>query len=156
MLLETVVLSPVSELSYSYSKAESFIVGLERVLNENVLKLICSRTSADLQLRWREEVVDLLGRIAEIRLRPDHDPAPSSFYFRLLFEDPYGSAAETNVACFLRRIGRQLRMSDFVEIEQVAIRLRQFHAAFADLAASGLNLADRDDERLITNLVATL
>ena len=156
MLIEAIMSSPVSELSYNYSKAETVIASLERPVNDNILKLMCSRAPADLQLRWREEIIDWLGRMAEIRMRPDHYPAPSSFYFRLLFEEPYGTAAEANVTCCLRRIGRHFHMNYFVEVEQVVARLREFHRGFADLASSGLNLADSEDEQKIADLVAAL
>ena len=89
-------------------------------------------------------------------MRPDHYPAPNSFYFRLLFEEPYGTAAEANVTCCLRRIGRHFHMNYFVEVENVVARLREFHRAFADLASSGLNLADLEDEQKIADLVAAL
>src|SRR5262249_35812280 len=99
---------------------------------------------------------DLLGRMAEIRMRPDQYPAPSSFYFRLLYEEPYGTAAEANVTCSLRRMVRQFHMKYFVEVECVVSRLREFHKAFSELSSSGLNLADPDEEQKLADLVAGL
>jgi hypothetical protein len=41
---------------------------------------------------WIAELLEWLDEIAEIRLKPDHRPGAKSFYYRIMFDEPFGGA----------------------------------------------------------------
>ena len=99
---ELLTRTPLEEMSYSRKKAEAVITGLEKPVNDHLLKLLVV-DPADRE-HWIAELLEWLDEIAEIRLKPDHRPGPRSFYYRIMFDEPFGGAETENTTRRVRRI----------------------------------------------------
>jgi hypothetical protein len=128
---------PLLEMSYSRKKAETVITGLEKPINDHLLKLLV--VDDDHVNHWVDELLEWLDEVAEIRLKPDNKPGPAAFYYRILFDEPFGGTGTTNVARRIRRLERQgdnVRMG--TDLDTVVGRLRKFHQTFADACSRGI------------------
>ncbi len=67
---EILTRTPLQEMSYSRKKAESVITGLEKPINDHLLKLLVVETGE--YEHWIVELLEWLDEVAEIRLKPDH------------------------------------------------------------------------------------
>jgi hypothetical protein len=142
-------------MSFRKRKAEAEITGLERPVNTQLLKLFAIRldalppATAD---HWRRELRGWLFEIADIRLKPSGRPAGRNFYYRILFDEPFGDVEVVNTGRRLHRIaddGYPLRAD--ADPAVLAERLRDFHEKFAAACAKGEMSRDR-----INALVAAL
>jgi len=102
---EILATQPLLEMSYSRKKAETVITGLEKPINDHLLRLLV--VDDDQVNHWVDELLEWLDEVAEIRLKPDNRPGPASFYYRILFDDPFGGTGTTNIARRIRRLERQ-------------------------------------------------
>ena len=128
---------PRLEMSYSRKKAETVITGLEKPINDHLLKLLV--VDDDHVNHCVDELLEWLDEVAEIRLKPDNKPGPASFYYRILFDEPFGGTGTANVARRIRRLERQgynVRMGTDLDI--VVERMRKFHQTFADACSRGI------------------
>jgi hypothetical protein len=124
------------EMAYTQKKAERIITGLERSINDTLLKLWTIPDSEKRQT-WFEDVVNWIDEISEIVLRPANTRPPHIFYYKLLFFEPFGGGAEIpNIIRRLRRLQRQ-GYSVTVDIipDDLVKRLQAFHRDLASLCA---------------------
>lgn len=136
MLIREIASSPSLEMSYGRAKAEAVITGRERPINDHLMKLLC--IDSDAAVHWRKELVNWLDEIAEIRLKPNNRPGSSAFYYRILFDEPFGGVEEKNMNARLARLvrdGYDLRPE--IEVTQVVEALRSFIQSFSAGCARG-------------------
>jgi hypothetical protein len=135
---EILTRTPLEEMSYSRKKAEAVITGLEKPVNDHLLKLLVVELGE--REHWIAELLEWLDEIAEIRLKPDHRPGPRSFYYRIMFDEPFGGAETENITRRVRRIARQgYAVRRDADLENVAESLRSFHEDFAEACAQGVS-----------------
>jgi hypothetical protein len=134
---EILTRTPLQEMSYSRKKAESVITGLEKPINDHLLKLLVVETGE--REHWIVELLEWLDEVAEIRLKPDHRLGPKSFYYRIMFDEPFGGSETENIARRVRRIVRQgYPVREDADLGKVANELRSFHEAFAEACSKGV------------------
>ena len=137
LLTEILDKAPLLEMAYTKKKAEIMITGLEKPINDHLLKIWTMPDDANLD-HWKMEVTLWLDEIGDIVLKPSNRRPRADFYFRILFDEPFGGAEVPNVTSRLKRL--RLQGSEFtadVSPEGLAKRLRGFHAAFSKSVASG-------------------
>jgi hypothetical protein len=83
------------EMAYTQKKAERVITGLEKPVNDHLLKLWTISDSFDRGL-WIDNLVNWIDEIGEIVLRPHGARPPHIFYYKLLFFEPFGGGARSN------------------------------------------------------------
>lgn len=136
MRLDEILATPLFEMSYSKRKAETIINGLEKPINEHLLKIVC--VGGTEVAHWRDELVNWLDEVAEIRLKPHDHPGQVKWYYDLLFDEPFGGVEERNVGGRIRRLVRSgYRVPPELEINAVVEILRRFHERFATACATG-------------------
>jgi hypothetical protein len=129
---------PLQEMSYSRKKAEVVITGLEKPINDHLLKILL--VDAKDYAHWAAELLEWLDEVAEIRLKPGNKPGPKTFYYRILFDEPFGGAEVENVARRVRRILRRgIALRRNTDIEGVAEELHAFHTRFAEACSKGVD-----------------
>jgi len=142
-------------MAYRKRKAEAVITGLERPINDHLIKLLAVRLEAlppQTNQHWRRELRSWLFEIADIRLKPQFRTATRNFYYRILFDEPFGGVEVANIGGRLYLIaedGYPLRPD--ADPAVLAERLRDFHEKFAAACAKGEMSRDR-----INALVAAL
>jgi len=125
------------EMAYTQKKAERVITGLEKPINDTLLKLWTNPRSEHRDF-WIEDLVNWIDEISEIVLRPANTRPPHVFYYKLLFFEPFGGGAEIpNLLRRLRRLHRQ-GFPSRVDVTPVTFvqRLQAFHRDLASLCAS--------------------
>jgi hypothetical protein len=128
---------PLPEMSYSRKKAESVITGLEKPINDQLLKLLIVEDDQSPE-HWTKELLEWLDEVAEIRLKPDNKAAQASFYYRILFDEPFGGTGVVNIARRIRRLERQgYKMRD-ADLNIVLQQLRRFHKRFSEACNRGV------------------
>jgi len=134
-------------MSFRERKAEAEITGLERPINDHLIKLLAVRLDTlppQTAEHWRRELCSWLDDIADIRLKPHDRPASRDFYYRILFDERFGGVEELNVGRRLYRIARDgYALREAIDAARIAGRLRDFHAAFAAGCAKGEMSPDR-------------
>jgi hypothetical protein len=135
-----------AHMSFRKRKAEAEITGLERPINDYLIKLLAARLET-LPPRTaehrRRELCSWLDDIADIRLNPHDRPAGRDFY-RILFDERFGGVEELNVGRRFSRIARDgYALRESVDAAGIANRLRDFHAAFAAGCAKSEMSPDR-------------
>ena len=130
---------PLPVMSYSRKKAESVITGLEKPINDHLLKLLVVADDHNPD-HWTEELLECLDEVAEIRLKPDNKSGPASFYYRILFDEPFGGTGVVNIARRIRRLERQGVATPDADLDIVLQRLRQFHEEFFEACNRGVEL----------------
>ena len=136
MRLEELLKKPIMEMSYSRKKAESIIMGLEKPINNHLLKLMVVIKDRAEQ-HWQHELSIWCIEIAEIRLKPSNKPAKANFYYEWLFDGPYGGNEERYVQNQIKRLSDQYMILTDFDTLSIAQRLQKFHKDFADQCASG-------------------
>jgi hypothetical protein len=132
------------EMAYTQKKAERVITGLERPINDHLLKLwtISDSLARD---NWIDSLVNWIDEISEIVLRPTNARPPHIFYYKLLFFEPFGGGS--GIPNLLRRLRRLHRDGFPVQTEIVPdallTRLQVFHRDLSSLCACKLM---RDDQ----------
>jgi hypothetical protein len=86
---------------------------------------------------WRHESLVWLSEIAAIRLKPTNRPANWQFYYRILFDEPFGGVEVQNTTSRLQLIRRQYGEIADLQPEAVVDHLRTFHQNFAKRCAAG-------------------
>jgi hypothetical protein len=95
------------EMAYTQKKAERIITGLEKPINDHLLRLWTNPEAPEREV-WLTDLFNWIEEIAEIVLRPTYTRAPQTFYYKLLFFEPFGGGAEIpNILRRLRRLDRQ-------------------------------------------------
>jgi hypothetical protein len=132
------------EMAYTQKKAERIITGLEKPINDHLLKLWTSPASLEREV-WIVDLCNWIEEIAEIVLRPTNTRPPHVFYYKLLFFEPFGGGAEIpNILRRLRRLDRRgFHMQSDISPDALLKRLRAFHRDLASLCASKLMLEDQ-------------
>lgn len=132
------------EMAYTQKKAERVITGLEKPINDHLLKLWTIPGSPNRQV-WINDLVNWIDEIAEIVLRPTNTRPPHIFLYKLLFFEPFGGGAEIpNILRRLRRLHRQgFQVQIDVSPDALIQRLRAFHRDFSSLCASKLLREDQ-------------
>jgi hypothetical protein len=132
------------EMAYTQKKAERIITGLEKPINDHLLKLWTSPASLEREV-WIADLCNWIEEIAEIVLRPTNTRPPHVFYYKLLFFEPFGGGAEIpNILRRLRRLDRRgFHMQSDISPDALLKRLRAFHRDLASLCASKLMLEDQ-------------
>lgn len=124
------------EMAYSRKKAEAIITGLEFPLNNHLLRL-AAVPSGD-GSRWKNEPIAWLSQIAAIRLKPEAKPGNRQFYFKNLYDEPFGGVELENLTSRLQLLRLQYgRLAPDVDPADLAARLRSLHTAFAQGCAAG-------------------
>lgn len=132
------------EMAYTQKKAERVITSLERPINDHLLKFWTIPASLNRDA-WTDDLVNWIGEVAEIVLRPTNARPPHIFYYKLLFFEPFGGGAE--IPNLLRRLHRLHRRGFPVQIDTspdaLVNRLRTFHRDLASVCASKLLLDEQ-------------
>lgn len=124
------------EMAYTKKKAEAIITALETPLNTHLVKL-AAVPSREVP-HWKNEALAWLRQIAAIRLKPGNKPGTWQFYFRLLYDEPFGGAEVVNVASHLQLLQLQYgRLAPDLDAEQLSADLHSFHSEFAHGCAAG-------------------
>jgi hypothetical protein len=139
---------PLPEMAYGKRKAELIVTGLEDPINVHLIKLLAVADGARADAHWRHELVTWLTKIARIRLKPSGRPAPAPFYYRILFDEPYGGTELANVGAQLGLLRRDHALRPDVDAAEIVRRLAAFHAGFARACAAG-----QLDEAGVTGMV---
>jgi hypothetical protein len=132
------------EMAYTQKKAERIITGLERPINDHLLKVWTIPNSVDRKY-WMNDIIEWIDEIGEIVLRPNNTRPPHIFYYKLLFFEPFGGGAEIpNMLRRLRRLHRR-GFSAQIDITPDALvkRLRAFHRDLSSLYAVKLMREDQ-------------
>lgn len=149
-LVELLQAQPLLEMAYSQKKAESIITGLEKPINNHLLK-IWTMPESEHAGHWMTEALNWLDEVGEIILKPDNRRPSAQFYYRILFDEPFGGAEVRNLTSRLRRLQREgYRFTTSLSPDDLVQRLRAFHEQFAKLAA----VAPPSDEQ-IKSLIET-
>jgi len=132
------------EMAYTQKKAERVITGLEKPINDHLLRLWTNPASPEREA-WLADLFNWIEEIGEIVLRPANTRPPHIFYYKLLFFEPFGGGAEIpNVIRRLRRLDRRgFRIVVDIAPETLIKRLQAFHRDLASLCASKLLLEDQ-------------
>jgi hypothetical protein len=128
---------PLPVMSYSRKKAESVITGLEKTINDHLLKLLVVEDDQSPE-HWTNELLEWLDEVAEIRLKPENKTGQTSFYYRILFDEPFGGTGVLNVARRIRRLERQGYKVRDADLDNVLQQLRQFHNRFSEACNRGV------------------
>lgn len=138
MRVDEVLARPLMEMSYPKKKAEVIITGLEKEINNHLLKLMVLPETHRDRPHWRREVLNWLDEVMEIRLKPRDTTGSVKFYYNILFDEPFGGVEVANVAGRLRRLARNgYPIPPDLEIEPLVGRLDRFHRAFAQRCHEG-------------------
>ena len=132
---------PLFEMSYSRKKAELMVSSLEKPINDHLLKLLVVDDNQNRD-HWTNELLEWLDEVAEIRLKSDNKTPPAFFYYRNLYEEPFGGegVGETNLARRIRRLERQGYALRDVDLNDVLERLRRFHKQFSEACHRGIEV----------------
>jgi hypothetical protein len=144
------------EMAYNRPKAESIITGLEEPINQHLLKLMTVAADDKTRDHWIKELIGWFTKIERIRLKPSNKPAEPEFYFRILFDEPFGGAELMNINVMLRDLRRVYSMRDNIEPDQIVVRLHAFHQDFAQRASSGTNVIDPSYEENTRSILERL
>jgi len=125
------------EMFYSRKKAEAVITNLEKPINDHFLQLLLVEDTPGRE-HWMKELLESLDEVAEIRLKPDNKTGPAAFYYRILFDEPFGGTDEVNVARRIRRLERQGYTLLDDDLNNVLQRLQRFHKKFSDACHHGV------------------
>jgi hypothetical protein len=132
------------EMAYTQKKAERVITGLEKPINDHLLKLWTASRSGDRE-GWIDNLVNWIDEIGEIVLRPTNARPPHIFYYKLLFFEPFGGGA--GIPNLLRRLRRLHREGCSVQIDiapdALLTRLQAFHRDLSSLCACKLMREDQ-------------
>jgi hypothetical protein len=132
---EIVAGSPLLEMAYAQKKAESIITGLEKPINDHLLKL-WTMPSSEYAAHWMTELSNWIDEVSEIVLKPKNRRPTANFYYRILFDEPFGGAELPNITSRLKRIQRQgYTLTTNASPADLLARLQKFHTEFAHLAA---------------------
>jgi hypothetical protein len=132
------------QMAYTQKKAERVITGLEKPINDHLLKLWTVSDSSDRDA-WIEDLVNWIDEIGEIVLRPNNARPSHTFYYKLLFFESFGGGAGiSNILSRLRRLHRfgfpvQIGLST----NDLLVRLQVFHR---DLSGLWAGKPMRDDQ----------
>ncbi len=153
MRLQDIPLRPMPEMCYGEKKADLVITGLEKPINDHLLKLVAVTAhevqGEDERAPWREELVNWLDEVAEIRTQADRPPRRARIYFSILFDEPFGRAEVANMARRLRRLqGQHYRVLSGADPAALAGRMRRVHHTFSEACARGA-MSDLEIEALV-------
>lgn len=137
MRLDEVLSQPLLDMAYYKAKAESIITALEDQINVHLLKLLAVSDDSRADAHWRHELVTWLTKIARIRLKPAGKPASADFYYRILFDEPYGGSEISNVTVQLGLLRRNYPLKGDTDPASVVQSLTAFHKAFAEACSFG-------------------
>jgi hypothetical protein len=132
------------EMAYTQKKAERVITGLEKSINDNLLKVWTIPDSFDCRI-WVNELVNWIDEIGEIVLRPNNSRPSHVFYYKLLFFEPFGGGS--GIPNILRRL-RRLHREGFpaqvdIAADTLLDRLQRFHRDLSSLCAHRLMQEDQ-------------
>ncbi len=132
------------EMAYTQKKAERVITGLERPINDHLLKLWTIPNAFDRHV-WVDNLVNWIDEIGEIVLRPANVRPPHIFYYKLLFFEPFGGGS--GLPNMLRRLRRLRREGFSAQVnyapDALLLRIQAFHRDLSGLCAARLM---RDDQ----------
>ena len=125
------------EMAYTQKKAERVIAGLEKSINDHLLKLWTIPNAMERD-GWIEDLVDWIGEVAEIVLRPGNTRPSHIFYYKLLFFEPFGGGVEIpNIMRRLHRLHRRgYPVQSDVTTADLLSRIQTFHRDLASLCAA--------------------
>jgi len=133
-------------MAYNRPKAEAIITGLEDPINTHLVKLLAFEADDETRRHWKKELRSWVRRIGVIRLKPQRRTPDRNFYYRILFDEPFGGVEETNIHSLIALLSEDYRRNDRPEAD-VLSRLRSLHERLADTLAQG-----EDPEPLIEAL----
>jgi hypothetical protein len=124
------------EMAYTQKKAVSVITGLEKPINDHLLKLwTISDTSA--REIWIGNLINWIDEIGEIVFRPNNARPSHTFYYKILFFEPFGGGSGIpNIMRRLRRLHREgFPVEINIEPDTLLTRLQSFHRDLSGLYA---------------------
>jgi hypothetical protein len=140
------------EMALTRKKAESVVTGLEDTLNEHLIKLMIMTTDPAAS-HWKREVMSYLRRIGVIRIKPENKPAPEAFYYRILFDEPFGMNEHTNVAAIIDLLSRDYKAKlGEINIDEIVDKLQSFHKRLADALGQGQLTTDESITEILNSL----
>lgn len=121
----------------SPSKASKIISQNERLINDNLLLLVC-RPSQAYDHGVHIALIRMLEEIADMRFGEPPQPGTADYYISILYREPFDLSPANNVAYRMNRL-QQLHYSFWVEREAafIAEQLRAFHHEFAQACQEG-------------------
>jgi hypothetical protein len=137
MQLRDLLESGVSlEMAYTQKKAERVITGLEKPINDHLLKLWTNPDSIECEI-WIGNLINWIDEIGEIVFRPNNTRPSHTFYYKFLFFEPFGGGA--GIPNVLRRLRRLHRDGFPVQMnivpDALLTRLQAFHRDLSGLYA---------------------
>ncbi|HYZ23912.1 MAG TPA: hypothetical protein VE690_17330 [Rhodopila sp.] len=137
MKLDEIAPDRLMDMAYSRRRAEQIVSGLEVPINMHLLKLAAVPMPEQIP-HWRQELTTWLTTIATIRVKPSTRPASAGFYFRILFDEPFGGNEVPALIARLQLLRQQYGQIRAALDEQALVdRLRAFHLRFAEGCAQG-------------------
>jgi hypothetical protein len=136
--------SALQEMAYTQKKAERIITSLEKPINDHLLKL-WTIPSTDQCEGWTANLINWVDEIGEIVFRPNNARPSHTFYYKLLFFEPFGGGSGMpNVLRRLRRLHREGFPAQIdIAPDVLLARLQAFHRDLSGLYASRLMREDQ-------------
>jgi hypothetical protein len=124
------------EMAYTQKNAERVITGLEKPINDNLLKLWTISDTSNRAI-WIANLINWIDEIGEIVFRPNNARPSHTFYYKILFFEPFGGGSGTpNIMRRLRRLHREgFPVEVNVEPDTLLTRLQAFHRDLSGLYA---------------------
>ena len=125
------------EMAYTQKKAERVIAGLEKPINDHLLKLWTISDPGGREI-WTESLINWIDEIGEIVFRPNNARPSHTFYYKILFFEPFGGGSGIpNIMRRLRRLHREGFPAEVdFEPDTLLTRLQAFHRDLSGLYAS--------------------
>ena len=91
----------------------------------------------DQREHWLTEITNWIDEVGEIVLKPANRRPTSGFYYRILFDEPFGGAELANISSRLKRLQRQgYVLTTNASPDDLIARLRRFHVHFPHQCAA--------------------
>ena len=148
LLAEILASQPLLEMAYSQKKAESIITGLEKPINNHLLKIWVMPDSEHRE-HWLKELDTWFYEISDIVLKPNDRRPKAEFYYRILYDEPFGGVELRNITSRLRQLQKQgYQFTTNLAPADLVNRLQQFHTEFAKRCAKA-SVPDNEIRALI-------
>jgi hypothetical protein len=122
----------VMEMAYPQKIARDIIIGMARLINQHLVKLVGYRFPPQLREHFKRELKNWLDEIQRIRLKPTTRTGSFKFYFDPLFDYPFGGIEVPNMRALMGLITSQYDGIEPTETPEKMVEwLRGFHTELA-------------------------
>lgn len=127
--------------AYNRPKAEAIITGLEDPINAHLVKLLAFDAEEGQRQHWKKEVIGGIYRLRMVRFKPDNRQPSAKFFYRILYDEPFGGVEEQNMRTLLDYLADDYRRNNKT-VESIVVEHRQLHEPLAEMLAKGENPAE--------------